>query len=175
MNDTAAFLAALGDVPAIADPDIVRRKSRDMTANFSPVMKDDALGHVADLIVQPRDKADVLRIASAAARTRMPLVMRGAGTCNFGQGIPLAGGAMVDMTGLDRVLRAGAGRVRAEAGARLAAIDEATRPTGWELRIHSSPRRSPRWAASSAAGTRAWAAAPGASCATAATSSAWRW
>lgn len=141
MNDTAAFLAALGDVPAIADPDIVRRKSRDMTANFSPVMKDDALGHVADLIVQPRDKADVLRIASAAARTRMPLVMRGAGTCNFGQGIPLAGGAMVDMTGLDRVLRAGAGRVCAEAGARLAAIDDATRPTGWELRIHSSTKK----------------------------------
>lgn len=141
MNDTAAFLAALGDVPAISDPDIVRRKSRDMTANFSPVMKDDALAHVADVIVQPRHKADVLRVAAAAARTRMPLVMRGAGTCNFGQGIPLAGGAMVDMTVLSRVLWQQPGRLRAEAGARLSHIDEATRPLGWELRIHSSTKK----------------------------------
>jgi hypothetical protein len=141
MNDTAAFLAALGDVPTVTDPAVVRRKSRDMTANFSPVMKDDALSHVADLIVQPRDKADVLRIARAAALARMPLVMRGAGTCNFGQGIPLAGGAMVDMTGLAKVLWTRDQRVRAETGARLGAIDEATRPTGWELRMHSSTRK----------------------------------
>ena len=104
MNDTASFLSALGDVPVISDPDIVRRKSRDMTANFSPVMKEDAMAHVADLIVRPRNKADVLRVAAAAARSKMPQVMRGAGTANFGQGIPLHGGAMVDMTALDQVL-----------------------------------------------------------------------
>lgn len=141
MKNIPAFLSALGDVPSDTDPAIVRRKSRDMTANFSPVMKEDALAHVADLIVQPRDKADVLRIARAAALARMPLVMRGAGTCNFGQGIPLAGGAVVDMTGLSKVLWAKDQRVRAEAGARLSAIDEVTRPTGWELRIHSSTRK----------------------------------
>jgi len=141
MNDTASFLAALGDVPFIADPDIVRRKSRDMTANFSPVMKEDAMAHVADLIVRPRNKADVLRVAAAAARSKMPLVMRGAGTANFGQGIPLHGGAMVDMTALDQVLWTRDQRVRAQAGARLMAIDEATRPTGWELRIHSSTKK----------------------------------
>ena len=141
MNDTSAFLCAIGDVPAIADPDTVRRKSRDMTANFSPVMKRDALEKVADVIVRPRDKADVLRIASAAARTRMPIVMRGAGTANFGQGIPLAGGAMVDMTGLSKILWTGEHRVRAEAGARMMAIDDATRPGGWELRMHPSTKK----------------------------------
>lgn len=141
MNDTASFLAALGDVPSISDPDIVRRKSRDMTANFSPVMKRDALEHVADVIVRPRDKADVLRVAAAAARARMPLVMRGGASANFGQGIPLQGGAMVDMTALDRVLWTRDQRVRAEAGARLVGIDDATRPTGWELRMHSSTKK----------------------------------
>lgn len=140
-RDMTPFLAALGDVPVVTDPEQVRRRSRDMTAQFSPVMKQDALEHVADLVVRPRDKADVLRVAAAAARTRMPLMMRGAGTCNFGQGIPLHGGALVDMTGLNRVLWSREGRVRAEAGARLHAIDEATRPGGWELRMHSSTKR----------------------------------
>lgn len=141
MNDVATFLSHLGDVPVITDPELVRRRSRDMTASFSPVMKADALAHVADVVVRPRDRADVLRVASAAARSRMPLVMRGGATANFGQGIPLQGGAMVDMTALDRVLWSRDGRVRAEAGARLQAIDDATRPTGWELRMHSSTRR----------------------------------
>jgi len=141
MKDTAAFLNAIGDVPAVSDPVSVRRKSRDMTAQYSPVMKQDALEHTADVIVSPRSKADVLRLASAAARTRMPLVMRGGATANFGQGIPLHGGAMVDMTGLAGVLWMHDQRVRAQAGTRLIAIDEATRPSGWELRMHSSTKK----------------------------------
>jgi hypothetical protein len=140
-RDPAPFLAALGDIPVVSDAEQVRRRSRDMTAQFSPVMKQDALEHVADVLVRPRDKADVLRIAAAAARTRMPLMMRGAGTCNFGQGIPLQGGALIDMTAINRVLWTRDGRVRAEAGARLLAIDEVTRPQGSELRIHSSTKR----------------------------------
>ena len=71
----------------------------------------------------------------------MPLMMRGAGTCNFGQGVPLHGGAIVDMTAFGDVLWARDGRVRAQAGARLGAIDEFTRPSGWELRIHPSTRK----------------------------------
>ncbi|HEX4235989.1 MAG TPA: FAD-binding oxidoreductase [Caldimonas sp.] len=141
MKDTAVFLAALGDVPAFADPDVVRRKSRDMTAQYSPVMKRDAMEHVADVLVRPRNKLDVVRVASAAARARMPLVLRGGGSANFGQGIPLHGGAIVDMTALSNVLWARDGRVRAEAGVRLIAIDEATRQDGWELRLHSSTRK----------------------------------
>lgn len=141
MRDLSLFLSALGDVPVVADPELVRRRSRDMTASFSPVLKKAALEHAAEVLVRPRDKADVLRVAAAAARARMPLVPRGAGTANFGQGIPLAGGALVDLTALDRVLWSRGGRVRAEAGARMLAIDEATRPGGWELRIHPSTRR----------------------------------
>ncbi|MCC2634449.1 MAG: binding domain protein [Ramlibacter sp.] len=141
MRDLSSFLSALGDVPVVSDADVVRRRSRDMTASFSPVMKRDAMEHTADVLVRPRDKSDVLRVAAAAARARMPLVMRGAGTCNFGQGIPLHGGALVDMTALDQVLWARDGRVRAQAGARMQAIDYVTRSIGSELRMHPSTRR----------------------------------
>ena len=141
MRDLAGFIAALGDIPNVTDPALVKRKSRDMTAAFSPVMKRELADKFADAIVTPRSKEDVLRLAAAAARHRVPLVARGAGTCNFGQGIPLQGGAMVDMTALDRVLWTRPGRVRAETGAILARIDETTRPLGWELRMHSSTKK----------------------------------
>jgi hypothetical protein len=141
MKNTATFLDLIGDVPVVADEAIVRRKSRDMSMTFSPIIRRDAADKFADLIVRPRDHADVVRIASAAARARMPLMMRGAGTCNLGQGVPLAGGAIVDMSALSSVLWTRDQTVRAQAGARLLAIDDSLRPTGWELRMHSSTRR----------------------------------
>jgi FAD/FMN-containing dehydrogenase len=141
MKDINAFLSLLGDVPVISDPEVVRRRSRDMSTTFSPIIRREAADKFAELFVKPRNKADVLRIASAAAKSRMPLMMRGAGTCNLGQGVPLQGGAIVDMTALSEVLWTRDAKVRAQAGARLIEIDEVTRPTGWELRMHSSTKR----------------------------------
>ena len=129
--DLSGFLSALGDVPVVTDQLAVRRKSRDMTANFSPLMRRELKDKFADVLVQPRSKDDVLKIAAASARYKVPLMARGAGTCNFGQGIPLAGGAVLDITGMNRVLWTKGATVRAECGARLEEIDSATRPTGW--------------------------------------------
>ncbi len=141
MNDVTRYLSHLGDVPSVTDEATVRRRSRDLSTTFSPIIRRDAAEKFADLIVKPRNRDDVLTVARAAARARMPLMMRGAGTCNFGQGVPLKGGAIVDMTALSAVLWARDGRVRAQAGARLIAMDEFTQPSGWELRMHPSTRR----------------------------------
>ncbi|MBV8837811.1 MAG: FAD-binding oxidoreductase [Alphaproteobacteria bacterium] len=139
--DLSGFLGAIEGVPALSDRITVRRKSRDMTAGFSPVMRQEMKDKFADVVVQPRSKDDVLRIAAAAARHRMPLIARGGGTANFGQGIPLRGGAIVDMTALDRLVWIKGPVLRAECGIRLAAIDQATRPHGFELRMFSSTKQ----------------------------------
>ena len=91
-------------------------------------------------MVRPRNKDDVLRVASAARAPHAAGRARGAGTANFGRGIPLRGGAMVDMTALDKVVWIKGGAVRAECGIRLAKIDDATRPHGFELRMFSSTK-----------------------------------
>ncbi|WP_051418135.1 FAD-binding oxidoreductase [Roseomonas gilardii] len=135
------FLNALGDIPFSTDAALLRQKSRDMSGAFSPVLKREAKDRQADAILHPRDQKDVLRIAAAAARTRMPLIARGGGSANFGQGIPLHGGAVVDLTALNKVLWTRNHAVRAECGARLVDIDAATRPSGWELRMHPSTKR----------------------------------
>ncbi|MBV9077047.1 MAG: FAD-binding oxidoreductase [Methylobacteriaceae bacterium] len=141
MPRLATFLSLLGDVPAISDPITVRRKSRDMTAQFSPIMRRELKDRVAEVIVEPRDEAELRRAASAAARAGMPVMLRGGGTANFGQGIPLNGGAVIDMTRFDRILAVGGGRTRVEAGARIAAIDDHLRERGFELRMHPSTKR----------------------------------
>ena len=59
------------------------------TSWFSPVLKRQLQGKVADLVVVPRDEADVMRVASAAARYRVPITIRGGGTGNYGQCVPV--------------------------------------------------------------------------------------
>ena len=141
MKDVPGFVAALDGMEMVTDPVLVRQRSRDMTAAYSPVMKRELRDKTADLVVHPASRADVIRVAAAAARHRMPLIARGAGTANFGQGIPLHGGAIVDMTALDKVLWTRGPTLRAEPGAKLIDLDAATRPAGWELRMHPSTKR----------------------------------
>ena len=141
MKDVAGLVAALAGMDTITDPTLVRQRSRDMTGAYSPVMKRELRDKTADLIVRPRDRDEVARVASAAARHRVPLIARGGGTANFGQGIPLQGGAILDMTALDRILWTKGPVIRAEPGIKLIDIDTATRPQGWELRMHPSTKR----------------------------------
>ena len=82
-----------------------------------------------------------MRLAAACARHRVPLTVRGGGTGNYGQAVPLAGGVVLDMTRLDQVIwhRPGAGRFGA--GARMLDIDRALAPAAHELRFYPSTRQ----------------------------------
>jgi FAD/FMN-containing dehydrogenase len=135
-----AFLRDLGDIPHSRDPAALRMKSADFSW-FSPIMSAALAGRTAEVILSPKDEDQVVRIASACARHRMPLVARGAGTGNFGQAVPLAGGAVVEMPGLEKIIWQKPWSVRAQAGNRLGALDEALRKNGRELRIHPSTKR----------------------------------
>jgi FAD/FMN-containing dehydrogenase len=136
----AGFRAAINGVRVIDDPALVRLKSRDFFW-YSPVLKDLLSDKFADLIVCPRDEADIIRIARAAARFRVPITPRGGGTGNYGQAVPLAGGIVLDMTGLDAIEWVRPGQVRVQAGRKLVDIDDQTRGGGWELRMFPSTKR----------------------------------
>ena len=140
----------LAGIAIADDPATVKLKSRDFFW-FSPILKPLLDDKRADLVVMPRSKDEVLRVAAACARHRTPLTVRGGGTGNYGQAVPLAGGVILDMSGLDRVLRVVAGAGRFEAGAKLLDIDRALRPEGWELRFHPSTRRTATIVASGSA------------------------
>ena len=138
--DIAGLVAALGDVPVVTEPIIVRRRSRDFFW-YSPILAEELKAVAGDIIVKPRDEADVVKTAAACARLRIPLTVRAGGTGNYGQAMPLAGGVLLDMTGLDQVLWQKPGVVRVQAGMNLLSLDRATRESGFELRMHPSTKR----------------------------------
>ncbi len=121
----------------------LERLSRDCF-DYSPVLTPLLAGRHAQLVVKASDTDQVRRVAAACARQGVALTLRGAGTGNYGQCVPLAGGVVLDLSGLDRVRRfdAATGVLTAEAGCLLADLDQQLAPLGRELRLAPSTRRS---------------------------------
>jgi FAD/FMN-containing dehydrogenase len=124
----------------VTEEKVVRRRSRDFFW-YSPILNAQLDGKSADLIVLPRDEQDVIRIASVCARHRMPITVRGGGTGNYGQAVPLEGGVLLDISGLESIEWIRPGAMRVGAGAKMHTIDAAAQAQGWELRMHPSTKR----------------------------------
>jgi FAD/FMN-containing dehydrogenase len=140
VNSLDQLIAELGDIPVVTDSKVVRRRSRDFFW-YSPVLNAQLDGKSADLIVSPRDECDVVRTAAACARHRVPITVRAGGTGNYGQAVPLKGGVLLDVSALEDIEWIRPGMIRVGAGAKLNAIDAATQPQGFELRMHPSTKR----------------------------------
>jgi FAD/FMN-containing dehydrogenase len=135
--DISGFRAAIGGIKCEDNPVLMRQKSRDFYW-YSPVLKRQ-LDHVcADLIVTPQNEGEVIEALRAAHRLGIPVTPRGAGTGNYGQAMPLSGGIVLNLADMNRVKSIKRGRLICEPGAILKAIDEETRPSGQELRMHPS-------------------------------------
>jgi glycolate oxidase len=63
-----------------------------------------AIPHLPDLVVLPRDTADVAALVRVCAADRVPFVVRGAGTGYTGGAVPTAGGVVVSMERMNRIL-----------------------------------------------------------------------
>lgn len=136
--DTLA--AALGDIEIIRDRAQVEKLSKDYYY-FSPVLQEQLADKTADLVVRPKSEAEVLQVAKACVERKLPVTVRGAGTGNYGQCIPLAGGVILDLSRLNQVKWVKSGVACVEAGAKLSAIDKVTRQSGWEIRMYPSTYR----------------------------------
>ncbi len=124
---------ALPQAQVSVAPDVLRRESEDY-AWFSNVLAETLAGYRADAVAWPADEAQL----AIAHELRVPVTIRGGGTGNYGQCVPLAGGLVVDTSRLDRVLDIGDGYARVQAGVKLVELDRAAHASGQELRIYPS-------------------------------------
>ena len=117
----------LHDIDGLAvetQPQKVSRRSRDFYW-YSPVLqaRSSTMSRPTP-IVTPRERGrGRARRCAACHRHRVPLTVRGGGTGNYGQAMPLRGGIVLDLSELTAIKAIGPGRVRAEAGIKLADLD----------------------------------------------------
>jgi FAD/FMN-containing dehydrogenase len=136
--DIAALKRHLGDIRTEDNPALVKQKSRDFYW-YSPTLKRQLEAVSADIVVSPNTETEVLQTLQAAFELAIPVTPRGTGTGNYGQAMPLSGGILLDLSGFNAVKHIASGRVAAEPGAVMAAIDAVTRPhSGQEIRLHPS-------------------------------------
>ncbi|MBD2339524.1 FAD-binding oxidoreductase [Calothrix sp. FACHB-156] len=132
--------AAFADIETITDPAQVAKLSQDYHT-FSPVLVPKLAGKVGDIVVRPANEAEVIKVAAICAKHRIPVTVRGAGTGNYGQCVPMHGGVILDMTKMHEILWVKPAVARVEAGVKLAALDKKAREIGWEMRMAPSTYR----------------------------------
>src|SRR5258708_10970290 len=96
------FRQVIGNVSSKVDERQLRQKSHDFHW-YSPVLTPQLQNCLADVVVQPRSEEEIAVVVVAAVKHRIPLTVRGGGTGNYGQSVPLKGGVLVDMTGFNKV------------------------------------------------------------------------
>ncbi len=138
--DWQQFAQSLDPIETLLDPSSISKLSKDYYY-FSPILAEQLKDKLGDLVVRPRNETEVLKVAKVCVGAKVPLTIRGAGTGNYGQAIPLAGGVILDLSAMNAVKWVKPGRACVEPGAKLAAIDRIARPQGWEIRMAPSTYR----------------------------------
>ncbi|HEX4226771.1 MAG TPA: FAD-binding oxidoreductase [Pseudonocardiaceae bacterium] len=140
-TDIAALVAdltdALGAGSVSVDPTARKVASTDW-AHMSPVLSAKLPAGLADVVAYPTTPEQIATATHLAHRHGIPVTPRGQGTGNYGQGIPLRDGLVIDTSRCNRVLEVGDGWIRAEAGASFVALENAARQHNQEIAIMPS-------------------------------------
>jgi FAD/FMN-containing dehydrogenase len=132
-----ALAELLGEGKLLLDEASIGKLSKDYYW-YSPVLEPKLKDKVAECIVLAATEQEVSMAMAFAYRHQIPITVRGAGTGNYGQAVPLEGGIVLDLSGLDQVIEIGDGYVRVQCGVRMGALEKKTREAGQELRIYPS-------------------------------------
>lgn len=121
----------------IEDQTLCQKLSKDYFW-YSPILKEKLEGRYADGVVIAKSYEDIETVLQLAYDEQIPVTVRGAGTGNYGQAVPLSGGIVLDMSKLNEVVELGKGYAIVQAGVRLASLEKLARLQVQELRIYPS-------------------------------------
>ncbi|MEM8832382.1 MAG: FAD-binding oxidoreductase [Cyanobacteria bacterium P01_G01_bin.19] len=138
--DYAAIAQELSGMETTTNSDRLAKLSLDYY-HFSPILTQQLQDKRGELAVFPTTEAEVLQVAKTCVKHKIPLTVRGAGTGNYGQCIPLAGGIILDMSKMNQIISLAPGKACVQPGVRMAAFDKQAREIGWELRMAPSTYR----------------------------------
>ncbi|WP_349304900.1 FAD-binding oxidoreductase [Paenibacillus sp. Marseille-Q4541] len=132
-----AFMGGLGAERVLLDPGSREKLSKDFYW-YSPVLEKKLHDKLADSIILPQSEEEVVKVLEIAYAHQVPVTVRGAGTGNYGQAVPLEGGIVLDLSKLDRIVEWGERWARVQCGVRLGILEREARERDMELRIYPS-------------------------------------
>ena len=139
-RDWNIISSELNGIEMITEPTQISKLSLDYY-HFSPILQSLLQDKRGELVVHPTTEAETIQVAQVCVKYKIPLTVRGAGTGNYGQCIPLEGGIILDTSKMNRILSIKPGLAVVEPGVKMAALDKKANPIGWELRMAPSTYR----------------------------------
>ncbi|GAA1494562.1 FAD-binding oxidoreductase [Curtobacterium herbarum] len=137
----AELVDLLGERGVSADQRTRERASVD-EATMSPILSEQLPLGLADLVASPASADEIAATLHAAVRHGVPVTTRGKGTGNYGQGIPLHGGLVLDTSRARAVVEVGDGWITAESGTSMVALEQAAATAGQQLWMYPSTAQS---------------------------------
>ena len=92
--DWAAFAEAIALVEVIGEPVLVKKRSRDFFW-YSLTLNDALRRCFVDLVAWPKTPGELRHVLSIAYAHHAPIVLRGGGTGNYAQSVPMDGGLII--------------------------------------------------------------------------------
>lgn len=124
----------LSEIEIITELNQIKKLSLDYYY-FSPILEQKLQEKQGDLVVFPNNENEVLKIAKICVKYKIPLTIRGAGTGNYGQCIPLNGGIILDTSKMNQICWLKPGLACVQPGVKIANLDKKVREIGWEMRM----------------------------------------
>jgi FAD/FMN-containing dehydrogenase/ferredoxin len=120
--DRKIYSQDIGDIPAI------------MSGTLFKIMP--------DIIVQPKNVDEIVRVVNAANEKKIPVIVRGAASWGFGGVIPARGGIVIDLSPFRKILKINTKQKTAtvEAGARWSDIDILAKKNGLTIMTYPSSK-----------------------------------
>jgi FAD/FMN-containing dehydrogenase len=126
------------DTRVITQPVVVEQLSRDFYW-YSPILRKQLDGKVAEVAIQPLNAQEIQDALRYCYAQDLPVTIRGAGTGNYGQAVPLRGGVVLDLMRMDEIETIlPDGIAVCEPGVRLGVLENEARKRDWELRCYPS-------------------------------------
>ena len=127
----------LGEEKVATDLPTLKRLSADYYW-YSPILTEMLEDKIADYVVFPENEDDIVAVLGFAAKNKIPVTVRGSGTGNYGQSVPLHGGIILNTTKLNNIIEIKEGQIHVETGVILGDIEKKLRAENQELCIYSS-------------------------------------
>ncbi|MDX2358744.1 FAD-binding oxidoreductase [Dietzia sp. PP-33] len=108
---------------------------------YSPILENALADTTVDAVIRPGSVEELTAVVALAARNQVPITLRGSGTGNYGQSLPLEQGIVVDIKGVAGILELEEGRVSVLPGTVIKNIESAANAAGQELAVMPSTYR----------------------------------
>jgi len=119
-----------------------KRLSRDFY-NYSPILQKKLDGCLADVVVRPKNIEALFAVSKICWELSIPLTIRGGGTGNYGQAVPLAKGIVLQMNYFNKLEKyyPDSGFVKVQSGCLMGDLNKELGKYGRELRLFPSTWR----------------------------------